>query len=191
MAGPVPNKVNIDEILGYITQIAGEEKAAKLAKTFQQFNTAVTERKAKMAPKKEPDLFSPEYIQQVAAQFFLPQVMAQSNAPFQTGINTLRNLQAKAGLLESPFALSSEAGMRGQQVTGAAGEAFRRAMGLSESRVNAQAGAGNIMAQIQPVFGTEALGPLKQALGTYAAYKGYLGQQQQSPYQVPWQSGRM
>ena len=173
--------------LAALEEVAGADKAAEFRKAMESGGTlglgAAAVKSGKINPAPTPDYLSPDVLNRTAAQTFMPQVMQASNAPFQTGQNALRGLSAKAGMMESPFALAAQAGLRGQQAGGAQQEAMSRAIQLGQAQSSAQVGGAAAINAIPPQFGYQMLDPLKNAFSTYAAYRGYQQQgQQASPY---------
>lgn len=188
LPSPTTN-TRLDQFYQALKEITGVDQFERIQKFMQ---TAMDERARRYNAFNPPkvDYLAPEVLQRTASTMFMPQVMQASNAPFQTGVNALRGLQAKSGMLESPFALASEAGLRGRQSGGAAQEAMQRAIQLGQAQSSARVAGANVINQTQPQFGIQMLQPLKDAFGTYAAYRGYTGQQQQSAYSFPWQQNQ-
>ena len=120
---------------------------------------------------------SPEQIQSLTEQYF-PQIMQTQSALGQTAIGGLRESAARAGLGETPFALSSEAGLRAQLANYASTEAFRQAMQTAGQRANIAAGG----VQGANFFQPSNLGSnLQSAFDTFILAKALGGQNRQQP----------
>lgn len=85
-------------------------------------------------------LLSPEHINALMQQF-LPQMAAMSNAAGQTTIQQVRAQAARTGQLESPRALSYEAGTRARLAGDVQNLAFTGAMNLAGQQSSAVTGA--------------------------------------------------
>lgn len=183
------NTQKYQEFMAYVQSIMEPEK-------FASFSAAISgasgdkmgfglgaAQQGKLALEPKPEYLGANTLAKSAANVFMPQVMQASNAPFQTGQNALRGLSARAGMMESPFALAAQAGLHGQQAGGAQQEAMQRAIQLGQAQASAQTGGAAAINAIPPQFGYQMLDPLKQSLSTYAAYRGFQTQgQQPSPY---------
>lgn len=124
---------------------------------------------------------SPEHIMALAQQF-LPQMAANMSGAGQTAIQAVRAQAARTGQLESPRALSFEAGTRAKLAGDVQTAAFDRAFNLSQNQANAITGAPYAMQQPRTGYADAIANSVNQA---YFA-RAMSGRQPQQPAGVPY-----
>ena len=130
-------------------------------------------------------LQEPREISRVATDFFLPQLGQQYSPEAQRAVGGLRLRAARAGLGETPFALTAEAGLRSQTSGNMVREAFERALTLGQQRQSVESGGQALLAPPQSPYLLDLFGAGKEAFGSFATYKALQGQRPGVPFSLP------
>lgn len=145
-----------------------------------------TRQQQRRAARNKPDpLSTTAGLSDVARNFFLPNLAQQAVPQQNQAVQGLASRAARSGLLDSPFYLSAESGLRGQLNQRLVQEAFNRALQLGQMRESIRAGGANILAQ-QPVNSlNDILQAGRDAFGTFATFRSLQqGGQQRAPFQL-------
>lgn len=99
------------------------------------------------------------------AKQYLPEIMAVNSPLAQTAVHGLRERAGAAGLLDTPYALTAEAGLRGQLANASSTQAFEQAMNTSRERAGVLTGLPFPQVQSSNAFGNAIRDTKNQAFG--------------------------